>query len=532
MTIKYLITVPLKIVTIAVFIVLSCFAYSYPQSNTLRFTEDAQYSKLVPYDSPTERANTGRIFALIFEPLFSFDYNSETYTDILVEDVIDEGGGEYIIKLKNGVKWHDGEAFTAEDVEFTLNHVMDFSRQEAIKDQLNNLIDNIEVSNDFTVAVTLKSNNVDIRNALSFIWMLPEHLFQDNIAPSSFTKKPVGTGPFQLTEEGIGGVKFDKFDEYHGLQRDINSIVRQQTIDLDARITELLSGSTDLLINVPANRVRQIEERDRHRMIPYQSFSISTIAFNLDREPLNQKTIRKAMALGFNRENVLDTWYDGRGSLIGGPYTPNSPYFNPDVQPLPYDPDRAKSLLNEAGFTNTDGSGILRNNQNEILEFELVTRDLGSNTNDPSLRNVVQDFIEQMSRIGIKINITNLTFDDHQERVFRDNDFDLAILEIFFDPTYDISPLFYSNSSFSEFNVGGYQNDAVDARFESFFDSESRSEKLQLMGSVQEIIYEDIPYIFMFSLERNAAVHYRFYNTKVDPFNFFNEVNLWRVQEI
>ncbi|AXI99948.1 ABC-type transport system, substrate-binding protein [Cyclonatronum proteinivorum] len=503
----------------------------FAQQGTLRYTEDAQFARLHPYDNASERANTARIFSLIFEPLFTYDYNLEQFEYALAKEILVQQPRKVVIRLKDNVKWHDGKNFSADDVYFTFDKAMNFNRNEAVRNRLSGLIENINILSDDQVEFVFKEDVRDPKAELSFIWIVPKHRLEGDNA-TDFIRNPIGTGPYRVSEFNMSGITFEHFPDYHGTIRDIGKIVRRQTIDLDARITELLSNATDLLINVPANRVRQIAERGMHNLIPYQSFSISTIAFNYSNSMLGNRNVREAMVRGFNRERVLNTWYNGRGSLIGGPLTPGAPFFNPNVQPLPYEPARARQLLADAGFSDRNNDGFLQDANGNRLRFSMVVRDLGANTNDPSLRNVVQDFIDEMRNIGIEIQIVNLTYDDFRQRVFESRDFDLAVMEIFFDPTYDISPLFFSRSVFSEFNVTGYSNRAVDARFESFFNSESRSERMELMSSIQEIIARDIPYIFMFTLERNAAINLRFYNVRVDPFYFFNEVNYWRVQDL
>lgn len=499
------------------------------QQATLRYTEDAQFSRLNPYDNASERANTARIFSLIFEPLFTYNYNLEQFEFALAEEIVQQGPRSVVIKLKDNVKWHDGRPFTAEDVRFTFEYAI-LSRNAAIRNRLNSLIESINVLSANQVEFIFQQEVRDPKAELSFIWIVPRHRLEGG-GSSDFIRNPIGTGPYKVASFSMSGITFEHFSDYHGTIRDIGEIVRRQTIDLDARISELLSNTTDLLINVPANRVRQIADRGMHNLIPYQSFSISTIAFNFSNNMLNNRNVREAMVRGFNRDRVLNTWYNGRGSLIGGPLTPGAPFFNPSVQPLPHDPSRARQLLADAGFSDRNNDGFMQDANGNRLRFSMVVRDLGSNTNDPSLRNVVQDFVDEMRNIGIEIQIVNLTYDDYRQRVFDNRNFDLAVMEIFFDPTYDISPLFYSRSVFPEFNVTGYSNRAVDARFESFFNSESRSERMELMSSIQEIIARDIPYIFIFTLERNAAINLRFYNVRVDPFYFFNEVNYWRAQE-
>lgn len=502
------------------------------KSQSLIYSESSAIGPLNPYSSPTTTGNSERMFSLIYESLYRYDHNRREFEPVLARNKTNIGPNTYRVELRNDVRWHDGERFTAEDVEFTYQYIMETASSESVREFFSDAIENVTSTGEYTVEFTFNESVTDHRLYLD-AWIIPSHMFDlESMTPISaqqnIARYPVGTGKYKFEDKSIGGViTLNVNSDHYFSDPVIQDVTMERIPDVDLRISRLLSGSSDLIIELPPSRIPQIETSDQYRLEPYQSYSITTIGFNLDRQLLQNQNLRQAMVYGTNREQILNQWYAGRGHLLAGPFTRNAPYYNPDLEPMEFDPDLAERLLENAGYEDRNGDGYVEDPSGNRLELQLLVK-VAEGATQQVQQNVTQDFIEMMEDIGIQINVENLVEDDYWQELFETKNFDLAFIEWTFDPNYDISPLFYSEGGL---NVTSYSNDEVDRLFRRFVETDDSPRRLQYMNRIQTTIAEDVPYIFMFSIQKHAVIHYRFVNTVIDPFYFFSDIDQWQIIE-
>ncbi len=426
--------------------------------------------------------------------------------------------------------WHDGEALTAEDIKFTYKYILEHGKNEVIRNRIKDEIANIRVVSDKEFSIQFTDHVNQFRSILTQ-WILPKHALDgDSAVRQQFARSPIGTGPFVFEEKGRQGrASLTKFDKYHSGLPKIESISLRRVLDTSSRISGLLAGQSDLLIEVPPGRLQELESRMMHQIEPYLSISINTISFNFKNPLLEDRNLRLAMSYGFNRELTLNQWYEGQGSLISGPYSPASSLHDPDVRPLPYDPDEAVRLLNESGYEDKNGDGILQSPSGEKLSFDILIRSTVGATGLPA-QNVSQDFVDNMREIGIEINL-KIEFSDNFDRVvYYDKEFDLALIEWTFDPRYNVAPMFHSDLiQPGGRNVGSYRNIEVNLLFDSLQIASQYRDRYRIASQIQRKLAEEAPHIFMFSVMKNAAIDLRFANVVIDPFHFFSYINRWEV---
>ncbi len=509
----------MKTFTILFASILFYMAGATANSQSLHYTERNAIGPLNPYSQTTVRSNAERFNSLIYEGLKRYDHNENEFRPVLARGISEMSGNRVRIQLRNDVSWHDGTRFTSRDVVFTYNYIRQMAASETIRNWYNSALDDVSATDDYTVEFAFNNDVSDYKLFLD-AWIIPSHLFdEDTMQPlsqqESLARQPVGTGPFKFGNRNMqGAINMTKNEQHYVSNPFLSSVAMQRTPDIDTRITMLRVESTDLLIDLPPARISEIEATDNIRLEPYQSYSIITMGFNLERSLLQDQRLRHAIIYGTNRQQMMDQWYAGRGELLAGPFTQGASNYDPELTPFEYNRSYAREMLEEAGYNN--------------IELDLLVRRV-DDAGERALQNVTQDFVEMMEEIGIRINVVNRVQDDRDQDLYYDRNFDLALVQWTFDPTYDIAPLFHSDFVFEGgTNVVSYRNEEVDSLFERFFRTDDSTRRTLLMNNIQAIIAEDAPYMFMFSVDNHAAINTRFVNTIIDPFYFFSDIEEWQ----
>lgn len=499
---------------------------------TLRYSEENALGNINPYNLSKKRDVDSRFYSLIYEGLYRYNFDTREYESVLIESENRTNDGWNIFKLIDA-KWHDGTPLSSSDIEFTINYIEKYDKNEIRRNRIRDKIDNFEIISDKEFRIKFDSSVKTFQPELNF-WILPEHKLDGTERDrQEFLRSPVGTGPYKLDRKTLRGKIFlIRFEDYHSKLPETEAIELDRVADTSSRIDFLLRNQSDMLVEVPYDRLNDIESRLTHKIEAYQSVSIHTIAFNFDNDLFQDLRLRRAMALGFNRKSALSQWYNDQGQLIASPYSRTSSLIDPNVEPLPYDLDEAKRLLAESGYSDNDDDGYLESPEGNILEFNLISKKSIGATNQPK-QNVVKDFIQNMEEIGIKINNASQEGDFFSEVVFYDRDFDLSLIEWTLDPNYDIRPLFHSNNiRRGGNNIGGYQNSQIDDLLEQLYEGEgSYSQRSRIASQIQDKLAEEVPHIFMYNVEKNAAIDLRFTNVIIDPIYFFSYINEWQISD-
>lgn len=499
------------------------------QSGSLSYVESAQLGNLNPYDNVSFRGNNIRFFTLIFEGLFSYDFQSQSFIPILAEEIKEEGRNQFVVNLKRNVHWHDGEIFTASDVIYTYNYIMNHSQLQTLRNYFNNSISSVEKRDENTIVINLRSHFQQDPRILMTSWIVPKHLLDgDTRARRQFSNSPIGTGPYKFVSRGLAGnASLEVNTSYHNNQASIATIRMEELPDPDSAFMRVNSMNSDLLIDLKSYQVGQV--RDTHRLEPFRAYGIHAIGFNFRNNTFRDDSVRRAMTHGFNRFRALESWFDGRGTVIGGPFSPGAPFFDPNLRPLEFNPEKSRTLLREAGYTDLNGDGFLQHSNGERLGFALlVNHDIQESSQDMVF--VIEQFQSEMKSIGIEINTRYEVQDNYDRILFIEWDYDLVLLEWTFDPTYDISQLFHSdNIGPGGNNVIAYDNQLITELFNEFRNTQNSLRRIEIMHTIQNIIARDAPYIFMFNIKRNAMISNKYSGTTIDPYNFFGYINEWYI---
>lgn len=497
--------------------------------NSLIYSERSAVGSLNPYTVPEIRPHFDRVYSLLYEGLYRYNHIVSDFTPVLADGSPERiAPGVYRIALRNDVMWHDGQRFNANDVEFTYRYLMQQGANQALRSFFTEGIAEVSAVDNSIVEFRFHSTVTDVNPYLN-TWIIPSHLFNPGtFSPvsqqSNIANNPIGTGKyiFQSRSRQTQGIEFGLHSRHHTARPQIESITLERSRDLDTRIQRLLNRSVDLLTDIPANRISQIESAGSHSLEPYQTYNITVIGFNMNHAVLRNMNIRQAMVHGTNREQMLNQWYAGRGEVIHGPFARAANYFRADLPQLEYSRTRAEQMIQQAGYSRS--GGFYQDSNGRRLSFRLLTQ-IVDDPSDLAQQNVAENFRDLMRNIGIEIEIVSKVYDDYIISLY-DGDFDMVLINYVTDETYDISTFFQSGGVR---NFLSYSNREVDTHFERFRQTNNPATRQLEMSRIQEILAVEVPYMFLFNLERNAAIDRRFLNTIIDPRYFFTDVDQWIV---
>jgi len=469
----------------------------------------------------------------LYDPLVDVDEHME-FVPVLAESWdVSEDGLRITVRLREGRVWHDGRPITSHDIKFTMDRILDPAVPALNKEGYFGKLDQLEVVDDRTVVFVWKEPYAPSVFALTQLWPIPKHVYgQGDFLTHPANRKPVGSGPFVFDEWRTSQyISLRRNENYHGKKAYLDRIIFKVIEDDATALNALKAGELDEM------RVTQIQWEkqtvDEEFLSRFQKFhfyvpSYNYLAWNNRSVWFRDPRVRLAMTLLFDRESINAKIYSDFARLVSGPFYVNSWAYDKSVKPHPFDPRRARELLAEAGWTDSDGDGI-RDQNGVKFEFQMLITS-GSNT--------AQQFAlllqEECAQAGIKVEIRQLEGSTFFDRVDK-GQFDACMLAWYLDLDPDIFDTFHSSMVPPEgLNHGFYSNARVDSLLEAGrieFDQDRRAETYH---EVHRIMHEDPPYTFVNAVPRKRAVATRIKGIVVAPtgmFDFWPGANYWYIDE-
>ena len=414
---------------------------------------------------------------------------------------LEPGGKERFFKaepiihftLRNNVFWHDGAPFTSLDVAFTYNAIMD-ERVASPRRSDFELVSSITTPDPYTVIVRYKK---PFSPAL-LSWMqamLPAHLLE-NVDPAKwaefYNRRPIGTGPFKFGSW--------KTNEYIRLVR--NSDYFRGSPWLESIVFRVLPDPLTLQLafqthqvdfwNVDPWAVKSFEKDRRFDLYSTAGNMYNYIGWNLRRPIFQDLRVRQAIAQAVNIPQMIKYIIYGRGQQCTGIFTPKMWFYDPEVQPLTYDPTTAAGLLDEAGWK--PGPDGIRVKDGKRFTFTLLTNNGNEVRRD--IATLVQD---DLKKVGIEVKVEIYEWAVLLKRFVNKGEFDAIVLGWGLGNDFDQYSIWHSSQTHpEELNFIKYHNSKVDHLLTDLRQEYSRPEIMKLAGELQRTIYEDQPYLFLF----------------------------------
>lgn len=469
------------------------------------------------------------ICGLVYNGLVKYDKDLNIVGELAESWEIREDGLVIIFYLRKNIRWHDGKPFTAEDVKFTYEKLIDPEvRTPYSGDFLK--IKSLEVQDPYTVKVNYKE---PFSPALSSwgMWIMPKHILKDeDLNTTSYGRHPIGTGPYKFlrwkTAERIDLVANE--DYFEGRPR-IDRYIYRIIPDTATMFLELQAEGVDMMGLSPLQYRRQTDNRffrAHYNKFRYPSFGYTYLGYNLLDDRFKDKKVREALNLAVDKQELIDGILMGLGRVCTGPFVPESWAYNKEVEPSPYNPQKAKQMLTEAGWGDTDGDGWLDKN-GKIFEFTILT----NQGND--LRRWATEIIQRrLAEVGVKVKPKIVEWSVFITEFINKKRFEAVLLGwgLSRDPDgYDI--WHSSKTKEGEFNFISYKNEEIDRLIEEGRRTFDQDRRARIYQKVHRILYEEQPYLFLWVADSLPIVHKRFKNIRPAPAGIGYNFIKWYVPE-
>jgi len=490
-----------------------------------------EYGRPATLDPVTSNDMVGlRLTELLFNGLVTFSPKNEVVPDLAAKWDISGDNRTYTFTLRDGVRWHNSDReVTADDVVATLDIIRHPRTLTPLKAPYE-LVADAQRLDPRTVQITLKRPIVNALGRLSFKIIPtfglthPDFLSRDD----PFVQKPIGTGPFKLarvSEEG--DVVMDANDDYFKGRPHLDRMVLKPFADKNVLTQALLFNAVDMVVELNTRDIAQVEGDKRFNLYPYNALSYTFFGHNCRNPHLAKRDVRQAIAYAVNRQEMLDSFYAGRGTLISGPFAPGSWAYNLEVKPLPFNPGRAASLLDKAGYSQKGPDGYRLGPDGTPLTFTLK---IPIEKENEAIKRVVLAFQNYLRQVGIRIKLEFREWQAWKQDVFVDHDFDMVIASWAFDDSADISTLFHSGETGAwRNNFIDYSNPEVDSLIVEAKTTLDREKQRTINQRLHAILADEQPYTFLWTLTNYAAVHKKVRHVELHPFKLFTYADTWYI---
>jgi len=471
----------------------------------------------------SDTASSG-VSGMIFNGLTKYDKDLKLVGDLAESWDVSEDGLVITFHLRKGVKWQDGEPFTSADVVYTYNLVRDPKAGSPYSDNYGP-VEDIAAPDDYTVRVKYKEPFVPALASWG-MGIVPRHL---NAGYSeAFSRKPVGTGPYRFKEWKSGNmIVVTANEDYFKGPPHIARIVTRVIPDMSTQFLELKAGGIDYMGLNPVQYSKQTSGADFNRKfqkLRYPDFVYTYMGFNLRDGRFKDVRVRKAISHAINKDSIIQGVLLGLGHVCTGPFPPKSWAYNPDVKPYSYDPALAKKMLAEAGWTDTDGDGIL-DKDGEPFAFTIITNQ--GNDQRKKCGEIIQ---QNLKDVGIDVKLKVLEWQSFLNEFVHEGKFAAVILGWALTPDPDPFDIWDSSKTKpGDLNFIGYSNPEVDkllAEGRRTFDFEKRK---AIYRKLHEVIADDAPYVFLYVPDALPAIDRRIKGIKVEPAGIWYNYEDWYI---
>ena len=498
-------------------------------------TDDSDVDEAAEGDTEAESGGGDLVIGMISEavsldPHVSNDIPSAQLRtqlyDTLVEQNVDmefgeglatsfeQDGDKWTLQLKEGVTFHNGSEFTAADVEATLDRVMDPSVGSSVAFMFE-MINDIEIVNDHEIVFTtdypftplpshlahntagILSKEVideDYQNALDEAesdvtleeyYELREEGGEEFEAVSEeigshvgavISENPDGTGHLKLQERIPGNeIVLEKFEEFHGGEREFNTVTYRVIPENSARLAELETGGIGITDNVDTEAMDRVRDHEDTDIIDQDGLSMTYVAFNYEKEPFNDENVRKAISHAIDREQIINGVLNERGLHAKNHISPSVFAHNADMEEVPFDLDLAKEYMAESSVPDGFDTVIWTSDSEQNRDIALIIQ-------------------ESLAEIGITVEIEQYEHGAFLEMA-NQGDHDMFMLQwitVTGDPNYGLYPMFHTDSVGSG-NRWNYSNPELDGYLEEGQQTSDENERIEAYATAQEILMEDLP---------------------------------------
>ncbi|MGI9273232.1 MAG: glutathione ABC transporter substrate-binding protein [Endozoicomonas sp.] len=428
---------------------------------------------------------SSRVSVQIYSQLVETDKNLEIVPG-LAESWEQSDDRTIVFKLREGVKFHNGEELKASDVKFTFDRMMASPTVAHIVGAL----ESVEEVNDYTVKLKTKEPFGPLLYHLSHTAssILNEKAVTE--AGERYGQNPVGTGPYQFVSWSVGdSITLKAFDEYYGGKQDVPNVIFRNIAEGTNRAIALETGEVDISYDIEPIDKSTVINKSNLKLEEGESLSITYFGFNVQKAPFDNAKVRQAIAYAMNTTDIIDAVVMGGGLPTNSPISTRVFGHSPEAKKYEQDYDKARQLMTEAGYENG-------------FKTTLWVSD------NPVRIQIAQVIQAQLREIGIDMSIDVVewgTFLDGTSRGDHET-FMMGWVAVTGDADYGLYALFNSATHGSAGNRSFYTNPDVDSMLQAARVSNDTEERSALYGEIQKTLQKELPTISIFNEFQNAGM--------------------------
>ena len=420
------------------------------------------------------------------------------------------------IKLREGVKFHDGTEMTADDVVFTFERIINENQIEypephsSPRKGLIAPLESIEKTGDYSVTMHFSGPWPPAMQLLVHQQIVPK-AYLEEVGTEGFIAKPIGTGPFKFVsaQPGFEEVILERFDDYYGGSPDltpvgpacVTQVVFRVNPEASTRVSALLAGEVDIITNVPQDLIESLSANENIQVKTAAGTQPKWLELNVNMAPFDDVNVRKALNHAVDKDLIIEQIYGGRAVALPGALSPFNSFANTSLSPYPYDTAMALDLLSQAGWEDTDGDGTL-DKDGQPLAFTIDTLE--------EWRPLAEAVADMYRAIGIDANVRFWEYSVIQPQLLAGDR--QAYLDDWGDSAFD--PVghfeakwhgFVADTPYGRGNFSTYNNERVNELIQQGETTGDTAARQALYDEAQQIVYDETPAVFLILPEEVEA---------------------------
>ncbi len=447
-----------------------------PQATQLTIATKADVETLDP--TQTTSTTTWSAMSNIFDSLVRLNEEGNSFEPELALSWEMVDNTTWRFKLREGVKFQNGEDFNADAVKFTVDSFLDEERNPKARAFFAS-ITGAKVIDPYTVDITTDGPYAILLTPLQMLFILPPKYTQEK-GWDEMANNPVGTGAYRVIERKKGvEIKLEAFDGYWKGKPAISQLSLRTIPEDAARIAALQNGEVDIIDGVPYDRIKELETGSNTRVTSRIGEMVYIAMDTLKPGPFQDKRVRQGMNYAVNVDSIIENLLLGYGTRLNSPLFPQQPGYDPALKTYPYDPAKAKALFAEAGFP--DGFSV---------EFSVAPNIQGLAKG----KEVAEAIVEDLRKVGV--DVTLRTYED------------TALLDLYYARKLQMLMLPWKSNPESGRHMQTllhsktwghtYQNPEADKRLDAYFAEMDPAKRIDIGKEMAQYLNDDCPWIYLY----------------------------------
>ena len=452
-------------------------------------------------------AGTQEMLFNVYEGLYKPDSNGNLVPAVASDCAISEDGLVYTFTLRDGVKFHNGNAVTVEDVVYSMNKCAGNGTGEPLVSAFS-ILEKVEATDDKTVVLTLSEVNKDF---LSILAATETCIVPADVEDLETT--PVGTGPYKIVSRSLQeSVELEKFDEYWGEPANIDNVTLKILADSDSILMNLQGGAVDLVARVTATTASELG--DQFNVEEGSMNLVQALYLNNGVEPFNNEKVRQALCYAVDKQEIFDFVADGKGFEVGSSMFPAfGKYYMEELNDIyTTDIEKAKALLAEAGYENglTFTIKVASNYQQHVDTATVLA--------------------EQFKKIGVTANIELIEWETWLNDVYSNRQYEATVVGLDAS-TLTAGAMLKRYNSTAHNNFTNYNNPDYDAAYANALAAATDEEATGYYKECETILAETAANVYIQDLAEFVAINKKYAGYEFYPFYVMDIAKLYIVEE-